>query len=262
MLDFSAGVRAPRAASMVRVLVRISLLGLCAALLGPMPAAAVGIIDPAGQDLGGLVDVAPVTAALSLAQTFTPGLSGELGSVSLSMGEDPRAIPSDTLLVQVQATTGGLPAGPILATATLRPADVPAIIPDSPLVLVTFDPPAVVAAGTTYAIVVTTRETSSPYILTTTDEPYAGGQLLLDRGSGWTTLEASSWEGFALRFQTLLTRARGTDPYPTGYYAFGAYAMCDFEDGTRSLCPDQQHPYVPCYLSDWRTVLCPDRDVG
>src|SRR5579859_4077979 len=120
---------------MVRVLVRISLLGLCAALLAPMPAAAVGIIDPAGQDLGGLVDVARVTAAQSLAQTFTPGLSGELNSLSLAMGEDPSALPTDTLLIQLQGTSGGLPSGAILAATTLRPADIPAIVPDSPLVL-------------------------------------------------------------------------------------------------------------------------------
>jgi hypothetical protein len=51
------------------------------------------------------------------------------------------------------------------------------------------------------------------------------------------------------------------DAWVIGYTDLGAYALCDFDDGTRVLCPDQEHPYVECFLPDGRTVLCPDRDV-
>ena len=93
-----------------------------------------------------------------------------------------------------------------------------------------------------------------------TARPYTGGQLLFDTGSGWTILNGAGSGAVTLRFQTMVTRARGNDPWPIGYTDFGAYAMCDFDDGTRDMCPDQEHPYVPCFLSDGRTVLCADRD--
>jgi hypothetical protein len=67
-----------------------------------------------------------------------------------------------------------------------------------------------------------------------------------------------SFVGVALVFPGV---RRADDPWVIGYTDFGAYALCDFDDGTRALCPDQQHPYVQCFLPDGRTVLCPDRDV-
>src|SRR5207302_7611567 len=116
-----------------------------------------------------------------------------------------------------------------------------------PLAFVRFDTPAVVTAGTRYAIVLKTRAASPAYAMAATAQPYGGGQLLFDTGNGWTTLNGAGSGAVTLRFQTMVIRARGNDPWPIGYTDFGAYAMCDFDYGTRDICPDQGQPHVPCF---------------
>jgi hypothetical protein len=239
----------------------VALVAIVVLAEAPLPAMAVGTLDPAAQNMGPLDDSAPVSAHLSVAQTFTPALSGQLDTLALSVGLDPQGIPSDPLLVEMESTVDGRPSGSVLARGTLQPADITGNVPEFPIAFVAFATPAVVAAGTQYALVLSSRESARPYGMGATDKPYAGGQLLLDYGTGWSTLDGTAAAGLQLRFQALVTPAPGHNPWPIRYTDFGAYAMCDFDDGTQALCPDQQHPYVPCYLPDGRTVLCSDRDV-
>jgi hypothetical protein len=236
-------------------------LSLCAAAVFPLPAGAAGAVDPSAQNMGPFADSAPVSSDLSIAQTFTPSLSGALDTIALSMGTELHGAPSDPLLVQIEPTLHGLPTGDVLASALLSPANVTGVVPEYPLTFVAFASPAAVTAGTQYAVVLTTHELASPYVIAMTDAPSSGGQLLINGGAGWTRQSDTSPAELDLRFQTLITRSRGTDPWPIRYANFGAYSICDFDDGTRDMCPDQAHAYLPCFLSDGRTVLCADRDL-
>jgi Bacterial Ig domain len=92
----------------------------------------------------------------SFAQTFTAGLSGELDRVDLPLqggGTDP-------LIVEIRDTSGGVPGGTVLASASVPASSVP----DAGFewVAVTFSGPATVQSGTQYAIVAYTTDTLPP----------------------------------------------------------------------------------------------------
>ena len=126
-------------------------------------------------------------------QTFTAGLTGPLARADVSVFCFTCTGTFPNLTLSLRSTSGGQPAGPDLATATLPGSNSGA----SGFLTGTFAAPATVTAGTTYALVV--RPVANPsagaYALPfSTGSTYANGQLLSSSDSGGT------WTGGAADF--------------------------------------------------------------
>jgi hypothetical protein len=126
-------------------------------------------------------------------QTFTAGLTGPLARADISVFCSVCTGTFPDLTLSLRATSGGLPAGPDLATTTLPGNNSAA----SGFLTGTFATPATVTAGTTYALAV--RPAANPsagtYALPfSASDTYANGQLLSSTDSGGT------WTGGAADF--------------------------------------------------------------
>src|SRR5919109_4396895 len=90
-------------------------------------------------------------SARSAAQTFTPGLSGQLDQVDLPLA---KSIQTDgPLTVEIRDVVGGAPGTAVLASAAVPAASVPlGGTQQAVFVAAPFDSPADVAAGSQYAI--------------------------------------------------------------------------------------------------------------
>ena len=118
-------------------------------------------------------------------QTFTAGLSGQLARADVSVFCFTCTGTFPNLTLSLRATSGNLPTGPDLATATLPGSNSSALS----YFTGTFATPATVTAGTVYALVV--RPVADPsagtYALTISSlNPYANGQRVSSADSGGT----------------------------------------------------------------------------
>ncbi|HEX7490647.1 MAG TPA: hypothetical protein VF337_02970 [Candidatus Limnocylindrales bacterium] len=110
-----------------------------------------------------------------LAQTFTAGKTGLLTQIQLSM----RATGGDIGL-QIEATTGGLPNGTVLATTVhTSPSNI------SGWCAFSLASPIPVIAGTKYAIVFDMSPLTGVPTADSSGNTYPGGQALLKSGSTW-----------------------------------------------------------------------------
>lgn len=114
-----------------------------------------------------------------LAQTFTAGETGLLTQVQLSM----RATGGDIGL-QIEATTGGLPNGTVLATTVhTSPSNL------SNWCAFSLVSPIPVIAGTKYAIVFDMSPLTGVPTADSSGNTYPGGQALLKSGSTWGAVD-------------------------------------------------------------------------
>lgn len=144
-------------------------------------------------------------------QTFTPAVTGQLAKVDINLFCSTCTGTFPNLTMSVRATSGNLPTGPDLATATVAGFNSGA----SGFVGGTFATPATLTAGTTYAILI--RPVSNPsaglYALTRSGtDVYAGGQRVSssDSGATWTaplTSSATTDAGFVTYMQTAYSPA-------------------------------------------------------
>ncbi len=128
-------------------------------------------------------------------QTFTAGLTGPLARADVNVFCSNCSGTFPNLTLSLRATSGNLPAGPDLATATLPGTSSGA----AGYLTGTFATPATVTAGTTYALVV--RPVANPsagsYALTfSSGSPYANGQSVSSTDSGGTWTGAAVDLGF------------------------------------------------------------------
>jgi len=128
-------------------------------------------------------------------QTFTAGKSGALSRIDLNMGcfGDGCAAALPTVVVSVRATSGGLPTGSDLASATFRLTS-----GTQTWYSANFAAPTTVATGTKYAIVIRPSQTVANYsALVLSDsassasvgnDVYGGGAVVFstNSGSSWT----------------------------------------------------------------------------
>jgi hypothetical protein len=122
-----------------------------------------------------------------LAQTFTPTLTGSLGTVEIntSLLSTPQIVrpnaPTD-LTVQITTTASNLPTSSVLASQVVGPAD-------SDWDVVTFTTPTNVTAGTLYAIVVSQSNTTgvAEWNATCGNEYTSGAAYILD--TTWKTIQ-------------------------------------------------------------------------
>lgn len=138
------------------------------------PALAVGPVDQ--QYLGPFNSNTALFSRFLYAQTFTAGRTGLLDQVALFLGHTGSPGP---LTVQIQPTSGGLPTGAVLATATVAESAVPA---DSlGWVLAPLAPPPLVLLGQQYAIVLSSGGDGATTFYTLLEHdanPYAGGAVV------------------------------------------------------------------------------------
>ncbi len=124
-------------------------------------------------------------------QTFTAGLTGQLARADVSVFCFTCTGTFPNLTLSLRATSGNLPAGPDLATATLTGTN----SASSSYITGTFATPATVTAGTVYALVV--RPVADPsagtYAVTSSSlNAYANGRQVSSTDSGGT------WTGAAI----------------------------------------------------------------
>ncbi|MGA7614070.1 MAG: hypothetical protein WBX15_02710 [Thermoanaerobaculia bacterium] len=118
-------------------------------------------------------------SAEKLAQVFTAATTGCLTHVTIPIGCDP----SETLVVEIQATTAGVPNGTVLASETLPGSLFPSISPSSlqgGFRIIGFTRPAPVTAGTEYAIVLLGGPAGCGVFQGPAGDPYAGGHGWFD----------------------------------------------------------------------------------
>jgi hypothetical protein len=150
----------------------------------------------------------------SLAQTFTAGLSGTLDRVDLHLGrlEAGGDLAPGDITVEIRAAPGGspstVPPNP-LATTTIPAASIP-VFPGA-FLTASFAAPAIVGAGTRYAIVayVTTGDYGWDGA---SSDVYAGGSLFFSpsaRPGAWFPPISTD-----LAFRTYVTEARQAEPAP------------------------------------------------
>jgi uncharacterized repeat protein (TIGR01451 family) len=136
-------------------------------------------------------------------QTFTPATSGTLTKLDVELFCSVCSGTTSSQVVNIQATSGGLPTGAVLATATI-----PAFSSGfGTYYTVTFGSPATLTAGTLYAFTVhaSTSISAGTYaVVRTTTNLYASGQSVLSSNSGasWATPTGSPKD---LEFHTYIT---------------------------------------------------------
>lgn len=177
------------------------------------PALALGVIDQ--QQLSQL---APGSAGnfiaiwneTSVGQTFAIGISGQLDAVAVAI--ESSVTPAAPLILDIRAVdSSDRPTGPILASATLAPPDVPTFslccpIP-APLTTIGLVPAVQVLAGQRYAFLLHSTDPTNHYVAVhNTGNPYSSGQLLL-RSTGFADWAPSSC--CDLVFQTFVASAPG-----------------------------------------------------
>jgi hypothetical protein len=142
-----------------------------ALLPGSTLASFIGTVDQENTVIGN----GGTNSSQPLAQTFTAGKTGLLTQIQLSM----RATGGDMGL-QIEATTGGLPNGTVLATTVhTTPSNL------SNWCAFSLVSPIPVIAGTTYAIVFDMTPLTGVPTADSSGDTYSGGQALLNSGSSW-----------------------------------------------------------------------------
>lgn len=127
---------------------------------------------------------------VSLAQTFTAGLSGRLTRVEVGVSTDTGVQPPDTpdppngpSTIEIRLTDVQLPVDAVLGRVSAPSGFSPGWNSVDFLSQDVF-----VTAGTMYAIVIWSDEADSEDYLSgamDTNDPYTGGQLFVNEGSGW-----------------------------------------------------------------------------
>jgi hypothetical protein len=162
---------------------------MAAAMLVWAGAASAGTLDQQQTDISN--GAAAVGNGESISQTFTPGLSGALDRVDLSLSTFSATAP---LTVQIRNASGAGPGTSVLASISVPIAAAP-VNPANAFVPVVFAAAPSVTAGTQYAIVaISTDGTNSwGWLRTSSTSAYAGGSAFSvaagpPANSGWGAL--------------------------------------------------------------------------
>jgi hypothetical protein len=210
---------------------KVSLQRLLAALV---VLAGVALSAPAGASAGGpLLDQQQPSFAdgstatrgpdnpspLSLAQTFTAGLSGGLDGVDLPLAR--AAETAGPLTVEIRNVIEGVvPGTMVLASESVEATTVPTESQGLAFIAIRFDEPATVEAGVRYAIVVYTGDSNFYRWGLDSSNPYAGGSSFTTRAS-----PPVDWGGpgfdFDFAFKTFVLPADTTAPTSTATPAPG-----------------------------------------
>ncbi len=175
-------------------------------------------------------------------QTFTPSRTGQLTKVDINLFCSGCTGTTPNLTLSLRATSGGLPTGADLATATITGFSSGAAV----FYTATFGSPATVTAGTQYALVIRPTANPSPgtYALTrsgtstTGSDVYAGGTRVSGATSG------TVWS-------IPLTGGVSTDAGFRTYVDSGFGASGDFISSVKDSNPPNP---PPTYTTIWTTL--------
>ncbi len=173
--------------------------------LAPQTAMASAVLDQSNE--GVLTGTAGAAADMIMAQTFTPAMSGALTRVQVSANLFIYGTPGPgDLTVEIRTTSGGLPTGTVLGTATFPQANVPTGSNDYVWADFNFTN-LMVTAGTPYAIVLRSPNPSSTgkgyyQLAYMGGNPYTNGRGLSYNLGSWSSLvndEANAEEDLLFR---------------------------------------------------------------
>jgi hypothetical protein len=190
-----------------RVFLSALAVGAAACVLAP-GAALAGTLDQQ-QSTVNISGARAIDSSLSIAQTFTAGISGGLDGVDLYLSKS--STPSAPLTVEIRNVSGAGPGTTVLASLSIPAASVPTF--PAAFVSSGFAAPAPLTAGTRYAIVAYSSTISYYEWGGGVDgtSPYAGGEGFYTPGSP----PSGSWANDTAdrTFRTYVT------PVPTGQRA-------------------------------------------
>jgi Ca2+-binding RTX toxin-like protein len=224
-----------------RILVLAS-TALAALLLGAAASASAGTLDQ--QQTSSNTNVG-LTSNQSGAQTFTAGLSGVLDQADLKLYK--LGTPPDPVNVEIRDTSAGIPGTTVLATGTI-PTSAITTTGTGEFASVTFATPALVTAGTLYALVAYAPGTGSDVVSwfdQSGGDPYPSGGYFFSNGP---IPPGGSWIGNA-----------GND-YAFKTYVGPAPPQASGGGSTAYTCKGQQTTIVGTEGNDIRSGT-PGRDV-
>ena len=166
-----------------------------------VPAAEAGTLDQSQPTIANIST--SVSDQFPEAQTFTAGIGGRLDQVDVAVGKSLNGAPP--LQIEIRAVVGGQPTGAILASAAEPAASFPLTTFPSTFTSVTFAAPAVVTAGTQYAIVARSASCGFANCFNWATGPsgntYAAGSGFQSGNAGatWTPLNAFGAQDFAFK---------------------------------------------------------------
>jgi hypothetical protein len=157
-----------------------------AVILGVVSSASAGTLD---QQQTAFNSNAGLFSTQSIAQTFTPGLTGRIDQVDLALLKAGTP-PGPSVTVEIRGTSGGNPGAAPLGTASIPTSSVGVT---SAFLSATFATPPSVTAGTKYAIVVYSPGAAGNAVGVSdqTTDVYSGGAAFFDAteaippGSAW-----------------------------------------------------------------------------
>jgi len=204
-------MRLPSEAAMRSMRPLLLALALGVLSVAETPAGASELEQSQGMVDSGLM----ITQTLAGWQTFTPGIGGKLDAVELVLQKSPCFFPpcgaGSPLIVDVVATSGGVPTDTVLGTASVPLASV---LGSQTWVLADFSASDVhLDAGTLYALHLTSASPGGPAVDTimarfqTGLDPYAEGQLFDDLNSadGLDDPVTTDFPGSDFAFRTYMT---------------------------------------------------------
>jgi hypothetical protein len=130
----------------------VAALVTVAALAITIPAGAIGTLDQSQPSFGPGFFASGNCGTISLAQTFTSGVSGLLDQVDVGAFRSPTST-SDRLNVRIHAVSGGVPSETVLASESIPASSLETSPTLATFTSVTLGSPVPVTAGETYAIV-------------------------------------------------------------------------------------------------------------
>jgi hypothetical protein len=154
-----------------------TLVVLAGVALSAPPGARAGTLDqqqPSFADGSAAARGPDTPSPLSLAQTFTAGLSGALDQVDLALARDESTVGPLTVEIR-DVVEGGAPDSTALASESVEATKVPTENQGLAFVEIRFDSPTEVAAGSQYAIVAYTGDSNFYRWGEDSSNPFAGG---------------------------------------------------------------------------------------
>ncbi|MTW23165.1 hypothetical protein [Allochromatium palmeri] len=199
---------------------------------------AVQVLDQS-YDIQGGASLPEVRISNTLAQTFTVGITGYLGSVKL--WNTRITSPTESLVVEIRSTNNGLPTEEILASRNLTPSEVGTS--SSNLTNVDFSSDSVLVKNGDLLAIVLSSESVFPVYYSwagNTDNPYTRGEGLVshDDGISWNQYDA---RGMDFHFWTYVNPVSQAKPQIS---VKGGYVKVDVTNGYEPAiedCTDTSH---------------------
>ncbi len=190
------------------------------------------------------------------AQTFTPGRTGSLNRIDLSVGWVPEA---GNATVSIETAPGGIPSGTVLATRTL---DASVVTPDGSIHSVSITlPPSLSTAGDQYAIVLAAPDAQpdTAWLWKMDGSDVYGGGTALQGDTVAVTWTPSSRD---YTFATYVDPVR-CEP---GYYSVTGYGPCSAAEPGHYVADRGSLAQSPCELGTYQpgaaSVSCIAAPVG